>query len=310
MGNRTAPPVILMDGNERLPAAASPGGPARSLAETFTLIRFSHTLFALPFAFTGMVLAARGLPSLPVLGWIVAAMVGARTAAMTFNRLLDRPMDAANPRTAGRSLPAGRLTTSHAWGVFGLGLALLLLAAWRLNPLALALAPLAVVIICGYSLTKRFTHLTHLFLGLSLAGAPLGAWIAVRADLGLPALLLAAAVLFWTAGFDVIYSLQDLAFDQEHGLHSLPVHLGAESALRLAKLFHLLAVVFLLLTAWPAAMGWIYLAGVALAALLLLLEHRLVGPGDLSRLQLAFFRLNVAVSFLILAAACLDLLLT
>ncbi|MCZ6746206.1 MAG: putative 4-hydroxybenzoate polyprenyltransferase [Acidobacteria bacterium] len=278
------------------------------LGETLTMVRFSHTLFAMPFALTGMLLAAGGLPRLEVCGWILIAMLAARTAAMTFNRLMDRHLDAGNPRTANRSLPAGRLTPLFAGGVFAVSLILLLLAAWRLNPLALQLAPLALVIICGYSLTKRFTSLSHLVLGLSLAGAPLGAWIAVRGDVRLEPLLLATAVLFWTAGFDVIYALQDEQFDRSAGLHSLPVLLGPGQALIMARLFHLLTVILLFALGRVATLGWFYTAAVMGSAMLLIVEHRLVSAADLSRMQMAFFRLNVALGLIVLAGTGVDLL--
>ncbi len=284
--------------------------PAGLLAETLGMVRFSHTLFALPFALMGMLLAARGLPEGRVILWILVAMVGARTAAMTFNRLADRHLDAANPRTASRSLPAGRLTTGYAWGVFAASALLLVLAAWQLNPLALALSPVALLILCGYSFTKRFTTASHLVLGLSLAGAPLGAWIAVRGDLAAEPVLLGAAVLFWTAGFDVIYALQDLDFDRRAGLRSLPAWLGPAGALRAARAFHLLAILLLAGLGRLAGLGTAYHAGLAVAAALLVYEHWLVGPADLSRLQIAFFRVNVAIGLILLAATSADLLLT
>ena len=287
-----------------------PTVPAAGLVgETLGLVRFSHTLFALPFALVGMLLAARGLPEGRVIFWILLAMVGARTAAMAFNRLADRHFDAANPRTAARALPAGRLRPGHAWALFAAAALLLVLAAWRLNPLALTLSPLALAILCGYSLTKRFTSWSHLVLGLSLAGAPLGAWIAVRGGIEAEAFLLGGAVLFWTAGFDVIYALQDLDFDRAAGLHSLPARLGASAALRLARLFHLAALLLLVALGWAARLGAAYHAGVVAAAGLLIYEHVLVRGGDLSRLQTAFFRLNVAVGLILLAATSADLLL-
>ncbi len=278
------------------------------LGETLTMVRFSHTLFAMPFALTGMLLAARGLPSLQVCGWILVAMVAARTAAMTFNRLIDRHIDASNPRTANRSLPAGRLTPLYVYGVCAMSAGLLLLAAWRLNPLALKLAPLALLIICGYSLTKRFTSLSHLVLGLALAGAPLGAWIAVRGDVRLEPLLLAAAVLFWTAGFDVIYALQDEQFDRGAGLHSLPVFLGPVRALNTARLFHLVTVILLFALGRAATLGWFYMGAVMVSAMLLIVEHKLISAADLSRMQTAFFRLNVALGLIVLAGTGVDLL--
>ncbi|MFQ5719149.1 MAG: UbiA-like polyprenyltransferase [Acidobacteriota bacterium] len=280
------------------------------LRETLSFVRFSHTLFALPFALTGMLLAADGLPAPSTVAWIVVAMAGARTAAMAFNRLVDRRFDAANPRTRDRSLPAGRLTPAQGWVLFGAALLALLLAAWRLNPLALALAPVAVVILCGYSLTKRFTSWSHLVLGLALAGAPLGAWIAVRGDLAVAPLALAGGVLFWTAGFDVIYALQDVPFDRRAGLHSLPVRLGPSRALAVARGFHLLAGLFFTLTGIVSHLGPAYFLGVAIAAVLLVVEHALVRPDDPRRLQIAFFRVNVAVALILLGATSADLLLT
>lgn len=290
-----------------MPSATTPSHRHR-LGETLVMVRFSHTLFAMPFALTGMLLAGGGLPRLEVCGWILLAMVAARTAAMIFNRLLDRHLDAENPRTARRSLPAGRLTPLFASSVFAVSVGLLLLAAWRLNPLALKLAPLALLIICGYSLTKRFTALSHLVLGLSLAGAPLGAWIAVRGDVSPVPLLLAAAVLFWTAGFDIIYALQDEQHDRSAGLHSLPVLLGPRRALTMARLFHLFTVILLLALAPVATLGWFYMAAIMVSAVLLIIEHRLISANDLSRMQLAFFRLNVAMGLIVLAGTAVDLL--
>lgn len=286
-------------------AASHPFG---RLGETLAMVRFSHTLFALPFALTGMLLAAGGLPPARVAGWILVAMVAARTAAMTFNRLVDRHLDAANPRTANRSLPAGRLTPFYVTGVFIAAVALLAVAAWRLNPLALALTPLALIILCGYSLSKRFTSFSHLVLGVALAGAPLGAWIAVRGEVAVEPFLLAAAVMLWTAGFDVIYALQDEQHDRSAGLHSLPVLLGPAGALWVARACHALTIVFLMALGRSAALGWIYGAAVAASAVLLLVEHLLIRPDDLSRLQLAFFRVNIALGLIVLIGTGLDLL--
>ncbi len=287
--------------------AAHPFG---RLGETLAMVRFTHTLFAMPFAFIGMLLAARGLPHGGVVAWIVVAMVMARTAAMTFNRLVDRHLDAANPRTAGRSLPAGRLSPAYAWAVCLLAVAGLLVAAWQLNPLALALAPLALVILCGYSLTKRFTAFSHVALGLALAGAPLGAWIAVRGDIRPLPLVLSLAVLTWTAGFDIIYALQDETFDRRAGLHSLPVLLGPQRALLAARSFHGATIVLLAATGWLAELGPFYAAALATGAILLVWEHCLVSPADLSRMQTAFFRLNVALGLVMLAGTAADLLWT
>ena len=297
-----------MTGTAHTPPAGAQTHPMGRLGETLVMVRFSHTLFALPFAFTGMLLAADGLPEGRIILWIIIAMVSARTAAMIFNRLVDRRIDAANPRTAGRSLPAGRLSPFFAGGVFITSIAGLVLAAWQLNPLALALSPLALVILCGYSLTKRFTSLSHMALGLALAGAPLGAWIAVRGDIQALPLVLGLAVLFWTTGFDVIYALQDEDFDRKAGLHSLPVRLGPSRALAFARVCHLLTVIFLALTGWIAGLGWFYGGAVVISAGLLLLEHALVSVDDLSRMQTAFFRVNVALGLFVLSGTAADLL--
>jgi len=202
------------------------------------LVKFSHTVFALPFALMGVVLAARGLPDGRTLAWVVAAMVGARTGAMAVNRIADRHLDAQNPRTANRALPRGRLRVAEATGLAAAGFALLLLAAWMLNPLCGLLAPLAIAVVAGYSYTKRFTILSHLVLGLSLALAPMGGWIAITGRPAWPPAILAVAVLFWVAGFDVLYALADLEFDRRVGLHSIPARLGVGPSLTVARLCH------------------------------------------------------------------------
>ena len=284
------------------------GGRLRTVLE---MIKFEHTVFALPFAFLGMMLAADGWPQWRVVGWIVVAMVGARSAAMGFNRLADRHIDAANPRTAGRALPAGRVSAVFVAVFVAASLALLILAAWRLNPLALELSPIAILVILGYSYTKRFTALSHLVLGTGLAAAPIGAWIAVRGDLQPPALVLGAAVLLWVAGFDVLYALQDLDFDRGRGLHSIPAALGVPASLLLSALLHLGMLVLL---AWLPGLsavglgGW-YWIGVAGCAVLLTYQHWIVRPSDLSRLDAAFFRSNGILSLWLFATTAIDLLL-
>lgn len=277
------------------PEAALPKGPFRQLKELLDMIKFEHTVFALPFAFTGAISAAQGLPPWRTVGWILAAMVGARTAAMTFNRLVDVDVDAANPRTAMRALPAGRVSKMAAWLMLGLSCALFGFSAGMLGPLPWKLAPLALVVILGYSLCKRFTSWSHIVLGLALAGAPLGAWIAVAGVLEGPAFPLGLGVLAWTAGFDILYALQDQDFDRKRGLHSIPVRLGTRGAMELAKVFHLIA-----LGAWALfniSMGvhlfpWLGWAGVAL---LLAREHWVLRGGDLTRMDHAFFTLNSLV---------------
>ena len=240
----------------------------RQIRDLSDMIKFEHTVFALPFAFLGAFAAAQGLPPLLKCAWILAAMVGARTAAMTFNRLVDADVDAENPRTAGRHLPAGRVSRAGAIALFGGGVALFGFAAGMLGPLCWKLSPLALAIILGYSLCKRFTSFAHLVLGLSLAGAPLGAWIAVRGEIEAPALWLAGGVLAWTGGFDILYALQDEAFDRAAGLRSIPAAFGTGGALWISRGLHAAALVAwgrfnLLVLASPFAwLGWLVVAGI------------------------------------------------
>ncbi len=269
----------------------------RDAAETAEMIKLKHTVFALPFALISLLTAAgRGWPEARVWLWVVVAMVGARTAAMTFNRLLDHRIDAANPRTRERALPAGRLSRGFAWGVVVVASGVFVFAAGRLNGLCLALSPLALAWVLGYSFSKRFTALAHLWLGLGLGIAPVGAWLAVTGRFAVAPLVLAAAVACWVAGFDVIYSLQDEAFDREHGLHSLPARLGAGRALAVARLSHLAAAAGFLAFALMAGGGPWRLAAAAAAGGLLLWQHRLVHPEDLSRVDAAFFTANGILS--------------
>ncbi len=278
------------------------------LRTVLEMIKFEHTLFALPFAFLGMVLAAGGWPAWGVVGWIVVAMVGARSAAMGFNRLADRQIDAANPRTADRALPAGLVSVPFV-AVFVLVSALLLvLAAWRLNPLALQLSPLALAIVLAYSYTKRFTSWSHLVLGLAISGAPLGAWIAVRGGVQAAPFVLAGAVLLWVAGFDVLYALQDREHDVRVGLHSIPARFGERAALWISGLLH--AGMLALLVVLPivyAELGAAYWVGVAGCAALLGYQHSIVRPGDLSRLDAAFFGANGVLAVWLFAATAIDL---
>ncbi len=260
------------------------------------MIRFSHTLFALPFALMGAVLAAGGIPPAGQLGWILVAMVGARSGAMGVNRIADRHLDAVNPRTRDRALPQGRIGLGAALAFSTIAFGVFLLAAWMLNPLCFALAPLAILIVCGYSYTKRFTALSHLVLGLSLACAPVGAWIAVRGTLGTPALLLALAVLFWVAGFDILYALMDIDFDRRPGLFSIPARLGVRGGMAVARLFHLLTAVFLLLLVPLLGLGSLYRLGLCLAVGLMAYEHWLLHRFGLAKLDLAFFNVNGALS--------------
>jgi 4-hydroxybenzoate polyprenyltransferase len=253
------------------------------------MIRFPHSVFALPFALTAAALAARGsgITARQVF-WIVVAMVAARSAAMGFNRLVDHAIDARNPRTAGRELPRGTLSRGEVVAFVALSSAALVLAAGMLNPLCLALSPLALAIVFGYSYTKRLTAASHLVLGLALAVAPVGAWLAVRGRLEIVPVVLGLAVLLWVAGFDTIYACQDAAFDREEGLHSLPARLGVAPALLFARAMHAVAVLLLLAVYWLAPLHPLYLVGVAGVTLLLAREHSLVRADDLSRVMHAF----------------------
>lgn len=279
----------------------------RRLALTGELVAFPHTLFALPFAFMGMILGAGGLPGPWQAAWIVAAMVGARTAAMSFNRLVDRRIDAANPRTAARPLPSGRLSAAWAAGVLAAAVVLFLAACAALGPACLALSPLALAIVLGYSYTKRFTWLSHAVLGLSLAIAPVGAWIAVSGPLAPAPFLLAVAVVCWTSGFDILYSCQDAGFDRTHRLRSIPARFGIPAALRISTMLHAVMVAALIALGPLAGLGAIYYGGLALTACVLVYEHRIVKPDDLSRVNLAFFTLNGWVSVILFVATLADI---
>lgn len=270
-----------------------------------SLVVFAHTVFALPFALLSAVLAAGGVPDLGKLVWILVAMVGARSAAMSFNRIVDRHIDARNPRTARREIPAGVVSPAAA-ALFCLGSALLfVVAAAQLNRLCLWLSPVALAIVLGYSYAKRFTAAAHLVLGLSLAIAPVGAWVAVTGAFALPPVLLGLAVLFWVAGFDVIYSLQDLEFDRREGLRSIPARFGAARALQIARLFHGVTLVLLYAVFLSVHGGWLFGAAVVVAGGFLVRQHRLVAPSDLSRVDAAFFTANgwLSVAVLVLGAA-------
>jgi 4-hydroxybenzoate polyprenyltransferase len=272
----------------------------QKLRTTLDMIKFEHTLFALPFAFLGAVLAADGLPTWRQVLWITLAMVGARSAAMTFNRIIDKDIDAANPRTAGRELPSGKLSIKFAWMFFIAAVALFLLAAYSLNWLAFALSPVALLSILGYSYAKRFTAFAHLILGWSLAISPTAAWIAVRGtiDSEVP-LLLSLIVLMWTAGFDILYACQDFEYDRKAGLRSIPARFGIKNALWIARLFHFQAFIVLLLLYAVTGLCWLALAGVGAVGALLVYQHTLVKPNDLSRVNAAFFTTNAFVSVIL-----------
>jgi 4-hydroxybenzoate polyprenyltransferase len=255
-------------------------------------IRFEHTVFALPFAYVAMVLAADGWPGWRVLIWVTLAMVGARTLAMSVNRLADRFIDAANPRTARRHLPTGLLTPPQVAAAALCSAALLLLSAWMLNPLCLLLSPLAVLFLVGYSYTKRFTWLSHWILGFTDGIAAAGGWISVRAAFDPPVYVLWFALTVWIAGFDLLYACQDVDFDRRQGLHSMPARFGIPAALTTARVCHVLTIAAFALLGWTMGLGLLYWLGVLVVAGLLVYEHSLVSPGDLSRLDVAFFNVN------------------
>ena len=267
------------------------------LRETADMVAFKHSVFALPFAILSLITAAHpGWPAPRVWLWVVVAMVSARTSAMAFNRLADHEIDAANPRTATRSLPAGRLDRRFAWVVTTGAAATFVLAAAMLNRACLALAPPTLLVLLGYSYAKRFTAAAHLWLGIALGLSPIGAWIAVTGRLDLPPLVLAGAVTLWVAGFDVIYSLQDEEFDREHDLRSLPETVGGRRALALARHLHLGALAGFAVFAAMAGGGWLRFTAVATAGTMVLWQHRLVKPGDLGAVDAAFFTANGALA--------------
>jgi 4-hydroxybenzoate polyprenyltransferase len=275
---------------------------AAKLRTTLEMIKFEHSVFALPFALTGALLAARyagpGWPEWRQIGWIVVAMVGARSAAMTMNRIADLEFDRRNPRTAGRPLVTGALTLRFAWTFTLLASAVLVFSAWQLNRLAFALSPIALAALFSYSYTKRFTSYSHLVLGFCLGMAPAAAWIAVSGSFDWRMLVLCAAVTLWVAGFDVLYALQDVEFDRRAGLHSIPEKFGVPRALSISRAMHLAVVMLLAWLAWSFQLTWPAWAGVAAVAGLLVYEHSLVAPDDLTRLNAAFFTTNGFISIL------------
>jgi 4-hydroxybenzoate polyprenyltransferase len=272
------------------------------------MVKIEHTLFALPFAFLGAFLAARGVPRPAQIGWILLAMVAARSAAMAFNRLVDLPFDARNPRTINRALPRKLVSRSFVAAFIVISSAVLIFSASQLNRLSFLLSPLALGIVFLYSYTKRFTWLTHFFLGVSLACAPIGAWIAVRGSIGWTPLVLGLAVALWVAGFDVIYSCQDVEFDKGESIYSIPKRYGVRAALWLSAALHLTMLIVLVFLFWKEGLGTISFVGLTIVGLLLAYEHSLVRPADLSRANTAFFTINGWISILLFATTMIDLL--
>ncbi|MDF9840325.1 MULTISPECIES: UbiA-like polyprenyltransferase [unclassified Paenibacillus] len=275
------------------------------------MIKFEHTVFALPFAFMGALLGSvvmfGELPSWPQIGWIVVAMFGARSAAMGLNRLIDRISDAKNPRTAGRAIPAGLLKVGEVSVFIAISFFLLFWAAFKLNPLSAKLLPVAVFLLVFYSFTKRFTWACHLILGLTIALAPLGGWVAVTGNVDWTAMIFYFTIVFWTAGFDIIYSCQDVEFDKKEGLYSIPVRFGVARALFIAKAFHILTGIGFISLLFMADLSWWYVAGMIIAYIILFYEHHIVSPSDLSRLQTAFFTMNGVLSIVVFSFTLIDL---
>ena len=278
-----------------------------SVARYCEFVRFSHTVFALPFALAAMVVAARGWPGWRIFGLILAAMVCARTAAMGFNRIVDREFDARNPRTKGRHLPAGGITLGSAWVLTCLSAGGLIAVSWLINPVCFYLSPVALLVVGFYSLTKRFTDFTHVFLGIALGLAPVGAWLAVTGEVAWAPVVLAGAVVLWLVGFDIIYATQDYEFDKGAGLHSLPVRWGIAGSLRFAMVAHAATAVGLAGFGLILGLGWPYFTGLAVIVICLMGQHWLARKQDPVSLNVAFFRMNAIISVVFLTAVVVDI---
>ncbi len=268
----------------------------KKVADYLRLIKFSHSVFALPFAFTGALIAAGGIPEFYQIFWITVAMICGRSGAMGMNRIIDRKIDALNPRTQNRELPRGVIKTWEAFIFTVIAFAFLLFAAYKLNPLCFKVAPFVLFVLFTYSYTKRFTWLCHIVLGITLSFAPLGAWIAIKGSLDYEILPLCFAVMFWVAGFDSLYGLQDIDFDKKYGLYSIPRKFGIETSIWIARLFHVITIGLLLILIPIFNLSSFYLFGILIATGLLFYEHTLVRPSDLSKLNLAFFNMNGYIS--------------
>lgn len=278
----------------------------KKIIDYLRLIKFSHSIFAIPFAFTGAVLAAGGIPALRQIFWITIAMIGARSGAMGLNRIIDREIDALNPRTKERELPKGIIKTWEAVIFTSISLMVFVISAYRLNPLCFKLSPLAIIVILIYPYTKRFTSLSHVILGLALSLAPLGAWIAIRGTIDLEIIPLSIAVLFWVAGFDIFYALQDIDFDRGFGLYSIPSRFGISKSIWIARLFHIITIIMLLSLIPIHNLNGFYIIGVITATAILIYEHSIVKPSDLRRLNIAFFNMNGYLSITVFLFTLLD----
>jgi 4-hydroxybenzoate polyprenyltransferase len=278
-----------------------------TLSVIFADIKIQHTIFALPFAIMSAFIAAKGFPQTEKIIWIIVCMVGARSAAMAFNRILDARFDAKNPRTQNRALPAGQVDVRSYWLFLITSSAIFIFAANMLNSLALYLSPVALIVVFFYSFTKRFTAYSHFWLGLAISIAPVGAWVAIREEISFSSLILGAAVIFWLVGFDILYSCMDVEFDRNSGLKSIPQKFGVESALRIAFASHGMMVIFLLgLLLFVGQLGVLYSTGVVMVAILLFYEHSLVHPDDLSKINIAFFNMNGIISIGLMVFVIID----
>ncbi len=273
------------------------------------MIKIEHSVFALPFAFASAMLAAGGIPEIKQIFWITVAMVTARASAFGFNRIIDRKIDALNPRTANREIPSGKIKLWEALLFTFICLIFFLYSAWMLNPLCFKLAPIAILILFIYSYTKRFTWTCHFFLGLALALAPLGAWIAIKGTFNWEIIPMVITVIFWLAGFDTLYALWDVEFDKKFGIYSIPKVFGIKKAIYFARFFHIIAFIFLLFTGWLFKLNLLYWIGMLIVALLFIREHSLVKSHDLSKLDIAFFNMNGYISLTVFLFISLSLLI-
>lgn len=281
----------------------------KKFVDFLKMIKIEHSIFALPFALTSTVIAANGLPDLKTVIWIIVAMVGARTGAMGLNRVIDAEIDRKNPRTANREIPAGKIKKSEAVLYIIISFVVYEFATFMLNDLCFKLSPIPLAVFILYSYTKRFTSLCHIVLGLALGLAPIGAWVAVRGDINFGIILMGIAVLFWVAGFDIIYALQDIDFDRQENLHSIPRYLGVEYSLILSRVFHLIAFFVFLYLYKYFKMGYLYLLGIIICGIFMFYQHRLISKDDLSRVNIAFFNLNAYISLTVFVFTFLDVIL-
>ncbi|MDL1958950.1 MAG: putative 4-hydroxybenzoate polyprenyltransferase [Deltaproteobacteria bacterium] len=298
----------LIDSAENTPNHQITKSPILKVRILLEMIKFEHTIFALPFAYLGAFLAAGGPPDLWTSLWILVAMVGARTAAMGFNRIVDIPFDSKNPRTKERALPKGTVRARDAWIMVIVASGIYFLSAYELNRLAFLLSPVFLAVVLSYSYTKRFTSMCHLFLGLALSLAPMAGWIAVKGSVEFLPLILSTGVLFWVAGFDALYGCLDYDFDRKQGLHSIPARWGIKKAFWISGLFHLVAFIAFISVGFQAHLNWIYYSGLLATFALLVMQRLVVNPSDLSRMNMAFFTFNGAISIILFTATAISLI--